>query len=649
MPTAVCTVGEKREAATGEGVPATNPADAGRGRSANLTPGQRATNFQRNLDAMVAVLKRGYKHPDQERTGLELERVLCDETGKRVVYPGPAGVSAMLHMFMELHPDYTPVHIDGHLMGFSYTYDAPATTDGPAESFAVAVSPEPGAQVEVSADPVANLANILAAIDSFDAELERVMRLLGRPAHLVVCGYDTVAVRPEDVELVPKERCLIMDSYLPRQGTCAHDMMCCSTSTQASIDYTDEPGAMTLEKVATVLGPVLCFAIDSSPVWRGEPVPRMVRGRIWDEPDPSRCGIIPGSLDRDFTFERCCTWLGTVKPILMTDHEHRTYAVACASFMISPFYNHGLAAGLPFDPFAQTDEGVEAVRHELESKGWDAAVYGVGMAELLERLAGLARDHARSEFDRRGIDLLLGLWAGHRLPRDVACEELAALRAWRSAAGPACAMAATTCVLWLRPSRRSPDLVTPSLSATAESGGFYVPNLPTNGPNCVKSQPQGPSWEGCARQRVAAHAVWPSHISPTRTCARPSPRPDAVFSLCREAPPHLLQGCIQPLGQGIGAGMDTRSDGAWARRGQGGRKLVLTDFEGHPLGDRLMTRRGFLAATGALASAALFGLASCGGSSAGGASTGVSGSVHDRAPALDGADGHGRPEGLLQG
>ena len=72
--------------------------------------------------------------------------------------------------------------------------------------------------------------------------------------------------------------------------------------------------------------------------------------------------------------------------------------------------------------------------------------------------------------------------------------------------------------------------------------------------------------------------------------------------------------------------MDTRFDGAWARHGQGGRKLVLTDYEGHPLGDRLMTRHGFLAATGVRAGAALFGLASCGGSSAG-ASTGASGRV----------------------
>ena len=332
MSTVACTVGEKREVVgqTGE-VPAPEEGRvlAAEAHAPAVTSEARAANFQRNLDAMVAVLKRGYKRPDQERVGLELERVLRDETGKRVVYPGPAGFSAMLHKFMELHPDCTPpVHTDGYLMGFSYTYVAgTAKGEEAAESFTVAVSLEPGAQVEVSAGLVANLANMPVAFDGFDAEFERVMALLGRPAYLVGRGYDTITARPEGVELVPKGRYQIMDSCLSRQGKYTRDMMRCSTATQASIDFTDEPEAMTLEKAATVLGPVLCFAFDNSPVWRGEPTPRMVCGRTWHELDPSRCGIIPGGLDNDFSFERYCRWLGTVKPVLMTDHEHRAYAV----------------------------------------------------------------------------------------------------------------------------------------------------------------------------------------------------------------------------------------------------------------------------------------------------------------------------------
>ena len=140
-------------------------------------------------------------------------------------------------------------------MGFSYTYVAgTAKGEEAAESFTVAVSLEPGAQVEVSAGLVANLANMPVAFDGFDAEFERVMALLGRPAYLVGRGYDTITARPEGVELVPKGRYQIMDSCLSRQGKYTRDMMRCSTATQASIDFTDEPETMTLEKVATVLG-----------------------------------------------------------------------------------------------------------------------------------------------------------------------------------------------------------------------------------------------------------------------------------------------------------------------------------------------------------------------------------------------------------
>jgi len=142
---------------------------------------------------------------------------------------------------MGLHQDYAPVHIDGHLMVISYTYGAPETAIAPAESFAVAVSLEPGAQVEASAGPVANLAFMLAAIDDFDAELERIMRPQGRPVHLVGRGYDTVATRPEDVKLIPKERCQIMDDYLPRHGKCARVMMRCSTATQVSMATSTSP------------------------------------------------------------------------------------------------------------------------------------------------------------------------------------------------------------------------------------------------------------------------------------------------------------------------------------------------------------------------------------------------------------------------
>lgn len=441
-----------------------------------VTADQRAANYRHNLGTMVAMLARGAKRPDQERVGLELERIVVDDRGKRLMFSdneAGAGIHSVLEKFVELHPSYKQVRIDGHLMGFSYSFEAPD------EAFEFAISLEPGAQLEVSAGPAAHTENLLAAIDAFDLELRRVTTLLGRPAKAVGRGYDLTAPEPESVELIPKDRYHFMDEYLPRHGKFGRDMMRCSAATQVSVDYTDEPEAMVLEKLATVLGPVLCFAFDNSPVWRAKPSPRMIRGQIWRVLDPDRCGIVPGSLDADYSFERYCTWLSSIRPILMTDRDQRTYstgertsgelmgervltegelqhlasmvwptfrlkgylelremdslppavAVACASFLSALFYDPRLADQLPLDVFAQTEKSVLASRIDLEEHGWDAAPYGVPVEALLDRLVEIAVANSRSDFDLRSIALLARLWADRRLPRDVDYAELAALRA----------------------------------------------------------------------------------------------------------------------------------------------------------------------------------------------------------------------------
>lgn len=437
---------------------------------------QNSPIYQQNLEAMIAILRRGFKRPGQERVGLELERILVDEQGRRVMFsdgPNGPGVHSVLEALVADRAGAVPSRVDGHLLGLSYRYQAPD------ETFDVVISLEPGAQMEVSAGPVARTENLLAALEDFDAELARVTATLGRRAHLVGRGYDLTAAQPEDVELIPKDRYYLMDDYLPRHGQFARDMMRCSGSTQVSVDYENETEAMVLEKVATVLGPVFCFAFDNAPVWRAKPAPHMVRGRIWRVLDPERCGFIPGSLDADFSFERYCAWLAAVHPILMTDRDGVTtsagtktsgdlmaerplttgelnhlasmvwptlrlkgylelremdslppaMAVACASFMSALFYDARLADELPVDVFSQTEESVMAARLDLEGRGWDAEPYGMPVGALVDRLVELAVAHARTDFDLRSIALLARIWADRRLPRDVDYAELCALRA----------------------------------------------------------------------------------------------------------------------------------------------------------------------------------------------------------------------------
>lgn len=438
------------------------------------TDGARATTFARNLQGMVDLLAGGEKRPGERRIGLELERILIDADGRTVPFSGPRGVAALLEVMAEGRAEGERVVIDGRLMGLAY--------DIPTEKGAVGatVSLEPASQLEVSVGPSCSVEALYLAIRAFDAEVEAACRRLGLDARLVPRGYNPVVSDPSSLELIPKKRYADMDAYLSRRGRYARDMMRATASTQVSIDYTDEADAMRVMRCVTVLGPVLAFLFDNAPRFRGAPSPGMARSRIWRDMDPDRCGTVPGSLARNpdgspaFTFERYARWVVGVKPILFTDAAHETrptgdrtaadlmgdrvlapselmhlfsmvfpnvrlkgfvevremdslpprLAAACASLVAAAVYCPCLGARLSFDMDAVGENDVERARDDLEERGWDARPYGVPVSDLAAELAAQARECAKTDFDRDSADLLADLWAGRRLPRDLAEAEL---------------------------------------------------------------------------------------------------------------------------------------------------------------------------------------------------------------------------------
>lgn len=432
--------------------------------------------YQRNLDAMCAMLAAGDKDPSEFRYGLELERFLVDDAGRRVFFSGAAGktddsdgVHALLVRLSEEIPGAEATRVDNHVMGLSYDFDAGS------ETVPVAISLEPGAQVEISAGPVRSGSSLLAAIDDFDARVGAATAELGHPAHLVGRGYDPTSASPEDVELIPKERYHLMDAYLPTKGRYARDMMRCSGSTQVSVDYADERGAVKLARRSTVLGPLLAFLFDNAPVFRGRASKHMCRSRMWREVDPERCGVIPGSLERSFGFRRFCEWIACVHPILFTDAAGKTVgtgqkrsrdimaereltegelmhlismvwptfrfkgylecremdslpprmSVACAFIVQALLYAPDLERRFPF-PIADADEeAVDEARAALEADAWEARPYGVPADQLASAVLDVARDRARTDFDRTSVELFSDLWSKRVLPRDVPYDELA--------------------------------------------------------------------------------------------------------------------------------------------------------------------------------------------------------------------------------
>ena len=434
--------------------------------------------YARNTERMEELLAGHATSGTPRKVGLELERILADGNGDRILFSGARGshddvngIHAILRRLAADRPELNPVIIDGELMGFSYRHDAGA------ELVPVAISLEPGAQIEVSAGPAERPISLLAAIDAFDAAIKQAARELGVDARFEARGYDTACTDPITIELIPKDRYAMMDAYLPKHGRYARDMMRCTTSTQVSVDYASEADAVRVARRATVLGPVLAFLFDNAPVFRGKPSPGMARSLIWREVDPERCGIIPGSLDADFSFRRYTDWIASVHTILFTDRNGRSesagdrisadylrdhelsddelmhlismvwptfrfkgyvecremdalpprLAVACAAIVSAVLYCDDLEACLPFDMAQVTEQDVWSARTELEQNGWNARPYGIPVSEISRVFISIAQKAARDSFDRESVQLFAELWGSHATPKDRSLTELEAL------------------------------------------------------------------------------------------------------------------------------------------------------------------------------------------------------------------------------
>ena len=434
--------------------------------------------YERNIRRMEELLAGHAAAGTPRKVGLELERILVDGNGDRILFSGVRGshddtngVHAILRRLAADHPEFNPVIIDGELMGFSYRHDAGS------ERVPVAISLEPGAQVEASVGPAQAASSLLAALDAFDVALEQAAHGLGVEARFVARGYDTACADPAKIELIPKDRYAMMDAYLPQRGRYARDMMRCTTSTQVSVDYASEADAVRIARRATVLGPILAFLFDNAPIFRGKPSAGMARSRIWREVDPERCGTIPGSLDADFCFRRYVEWIASVHTILFTDRTGRSVsaddhisadylhdrelsddelmhlismvwptfrfkgyvecremdalpprlAVACASIVAAITYDEHLEATLPFALEAATASDVDAARTALETRGWNAWTYGVPVTQVVDALVDVARRSADNDFDRQSVQVFSSLWQARTTPKDHDLAELETL------------------------------------------------------------------------------------------------------------------------------------------------------------------------------------------------------------------------------
>ncbi|MDH3284838.1 MAG: glutamate-cysteine ligase family protein, partial [Acidobacteriota bacterium] len=162
---------------------------------------------------------------------------------------------------------------------------------------------EPGAQVELSARPFENLADVRVELLRFLSELEEASRDLS--IAWLPSGMQPRS-RPDEIVVIPKPRYEIMTRYLPTRGDHALWMMRTTAGMQVNLDVLSPAEAARKMRLALRLCPVITGLLANSPLSEGRVNGFLSRRAfVWRDVDPDRCGvpeacIAPGATTADY-------------------------------------------------------------------------------------------------------------------------------------------------------------------------------------------------------------------------------------------------------------------------------------------------------------------------------------------------------------
>ncbi|MBR3226336.1 MAG: hypothetical protein IKF78_13535 [Atopobiaceae bacterium] len=440
-----------------------------------------AHNQKMLLNALKGTDKPTRSKTDEPMLTLKLSRVLKDrEAEQTVLFDGDKGIEKVLETMANAWQDSQRVFLEGRLMGL-HGY-ATLTSGG---TVALRVSLDAGGQLICEAGPASSVCDLLEAVESFDRLTHVATRAMGCDYELLAEGYNSLVSTPLDVTLVPHTRWTLLTAHLSQTGRYARDVMRCSCSTTISIAHGGDRVAIDTYRLAVALSPLFAFLTDNVRSFRGSGArrcPRMVRAMLWDEFDPERCGVVPGTFSQGFSFDRYATWIKGITPILFVDDQGTTlptgkattreflrdrtisrneaanllqtayplarlldgeieigYADAlrpqmAAGFMafVKGLLCNGLVTDSALSLIGQIeDEDVAAASKELQKKGWDAKVYGKNAGELVDELVKLANSSLFDLAEQRILRSISELWEFRMVPRDsFVHQEVKEVRGW---------------------------------------------------------------------------------------------------------------------------------------------------------------------------------------------------------------------------
>jgi len=220
---------------------------------------------------------------DQWKVGLEHEKLGVIAGGiEPLPYEGPRGISAVLRAFQRR--GYAPFEEDGEIIA--------------SQCGQLTISIEPGGQLELSGSPFADVHVVAAELDRHLRTCREIGRELG--VAFLAAGYrpwGTPATNP----WMRKKRYLTMRPFLAARGALAQDMMAMTGSAQVSYDFSSPRDVAEKLRVALAVQPAVTALLANSPIVNGRDSGwKSYRIKVWEETDPTRCGLLPFAFQPGF-------------------------------------------------------------------------------------------------------------------------------------------------------------------------------------------------------------------------------------------------------------------------------------------------------------------------------------------------------------
>ncbi len=281
----------------------------------DTSTGPAADSLVHTLDDLVAHFQRGNKTRDQQRVGLEHEKIgvaLDPDGGVRPLpyedAPGRPQIRTLLQGLIE--KDWQPVREGDNVIALRRA--------------GASVTLEPGGQFELSGRPQPTEVECSAELDEHLRELLPLAESSG--VAFLGCGFRPLGTWSE-VPYMPKGRYRVMREYLPTRGALGVEMMKRTATVQANLDFVSEADAVAKMRLGIGLGPLVTAIYAASPLVDGKDSGyKSYRASCWLDTDPDRCGILPFMFREDAGFRAYAEWALDVPMFFV--YRHGTYTPA---------------------------------------------------------------------------------------------------------------------------------------------------------------------------------------------------------------------------------------------------------------------------------------------------------------------------------